>query len=225
MFSPGPALSRDWGKVMTVTGSANIRADRHSTAKITGKLEAGEKVKADFPRGGWYAVFRLDEKDRNEKKALGYVIAQLLTNSDRHSQPPAGRPEEKAQAVAVVPDGSDEGIILRNITFKLSPGGHEKVYIALNCQVTPKLSSIQDASPRVIADFKNVASVRPGLQNIPVDGSMIKRIRSFFDPATHILRVVLDLDATKNYMVDQAFYEAEKVFVLDLSEDVQTKNR
>ncbi len=208
---------------MTVTEATNIRADRRTTAKINGKLEAGKKVRADFSDGGWYAVFRLDEKERNEKKALGYVLAQRLKAVGQPSPPQPKKSEEKAAAVTEAPDKNNEEIILRNITFKLRPDGHEKVFIALNRQASPALSSVQDTSPRVIADFKNVASVKAGLQNIAVDGRLIKRIRSSFNPATRMLRIVLDLDASKNYVADQAFYQAENLYVLDLSEEVLKK--
>ena len=132
---------------------------------------------------------------------------------------------EKAAEASVGPDKNSNELILRNITFKLAPQGHEKVFIALSQEATPSLSSIQDKSPRVIVDYKNVASVKAGLQNIPVDGRFIQRIRSSFDPIAHNLRIVLDLDASKNYVVDRVFYKAENIYALDLSEDAQTKSR
>jgi cell division protein FtsN len=47
-------------------------------SKITGNLEPDQKIKADFLKDGWYAVFNLTETMRDEKRALGYVYASRL---------------------------------------------------------------------------------------------------------------------------------------------------
>lgn len=41
-------------------------------------LTKGERVKCDFLKNGWYAVFNLDEAVRDEKKAIGYANAKYL---------------------------------------------------------------------------------------------------------------------------------------------------
>lgn len=56
----------------------NIREARTTKSKIIAKLYKGEKVKVDFLRNNWYAIFEVGESERNENKALGYVYAPLL---------------------------------------------------------------------------------------------------------------------------------------------------
>lgn len=70
--------TQNWGAIMAVKDKTNIRADRSIDAKIVKKLLKGQKVKADFLKDDWYAVFNLNETLRDEKISLGYVYASLL---------------------------------------------------------------------------------------------------------------------------------------------------
>lgn len=73
-----PTAARDWGQLMVAPEKTNIRSDRSPRAKITGQLEAGERIRADFLKNGWYAVFDSKEKRRQERRARGYVYAPRL---------------------------------------------------------------------------------------------------------------------------------------------------
>lgn len=270
-FYPCSAFAGEWGIIMSAPSGANIMAARSSKAKIKARLKSGKKVKADFLKDGWYAVFRSNEKVRSKKKILGYVAAKSLKPAGGKlvpvaypvkdavaplprkavekpftpaplqaaagpSPPKAQSSEEKksadattqvqagtaggavAAATSSLNNGAD-GIILRDIRFTPGSGGHERVLIYFNRQALPVLSSIQNELPRVVADFENVVSVRPGFKNVPVGGSFIKRVRSSYNPKTRILRIVLDLDPSKNYLVNQVFSQKENIYVFDVSED------
>jgi hypothetical protein len=67
-----------WGVIRRVDTSVNLHAGRSKNSKIVGKLRKGDRVRADFLRKSWYAVFLEFEKVRDEKKALGYIYAPLL---------------------------------------------------------------------------------------------------------------------------------------------------
>lgn len=58
------AWAARWGKIMYPPLKANIRAMRTTNARLTGQLQAGERIRADFLKDSWYA--------------LGYVYAPLL---------------------------------------------------------------------------------------------------------------------------------------------------
>jgi hypothetical protein len=75
-------VSTGWGEIMTVSSNVNIRADRTTTSKVVGKLVAGQSVRADFYRQGWYAVFPGREAVREEGRAIGYVFGPLLEPAD-----------------------------------------------------------------------------------------------------------------------------------------------
>jgi len=72
------AISDDWGNIMYVDKRVNIRKERNTKSSIVGKLSPGEKVKADFLKNDWYAIFNPDETVRDEATALGYVYTYLL---------------------------------------------------------------------------------------------------------------------------------------------------
>ncbi|MFQ5539602.1 MAG: hypothetical protein ACE5FB_04325 [Candidatus Binatia bacterium] len=67
-----------WGVIRRVDTSVNIHAGRSKDTNIVGKLRKGDRIRADFLRKNWYAVFLEFEKVRDEKRAIGYVYAPLL---------------------------------------------------------------------------------------------------------------------------------------------------
>jgi succinoglycan biosynthesis transport protein ExoP len=69
----------DWGTILSAQSKTNIRKERSTNSKIVGSLEPGQKVKADFLKDDWYAVFNVTDSQRDEKKALGYVHAPRLS--------------------------------------------------------------------------------------------------------------------------------------------------
>ncbi len=80
--------SADWGKVLSAKSKTNIRKERSTNSKIVGSLEADQKIKADFLKDDWYAVFNATESQRDEKKALGYVHAPRLSPGTEKQPPP-----------------------------------------------------------------------------------------------------------------------------------------
>ena len=74
----GHQTAKDWGLILYVKDSTNIRADRSINSEVRGKLEPGQKVKADFLEDEWYVVFKVKETKRDIKRALGYVYSPRL---------------------------------------------------------------------------------------------------------------------------------------------------
>jgi len=71
-------IAQDWGMIRYAQSRVNIREKRSTKSSIVGQLKSGEKIKADFLKENWYAVFDLDERNRDELKAIGFVYAPLL---------------------------------------------------------------------------------------------------------------------------------------------------
>jgi hypothetical protein len=199
---PTPGDAQSWGTVMSVLGKTNIRANRSMKSRITGELKAGEKIRADFLKNDWYAVFNLNEKYREETKALGYVHALNLS-------PP------------VSPLAGAEAILIKDMTFKKEKDGHEKFLIEFNRFNEPKIFSMDGKKPRIVIDIHNISSVRSGLSRIDVKGTLVKQIRTALDRKTNSMRIVIDVEANRNYEVDQTFYKAENLFVVDISEETK----
>ena len=152
-------------------------------------------------------------------------VAPVENAPAQKPEPGGAKAADTPAPAAPSPDESGEGLVLRDISFKLDQGRHEKVFITLSRQATPVLSSIQNEMPRIVADFKDVSSVRPGLQNIEVNGVFIKRIRSSYNAATRTARVVVDLDIAKNYFVNPVYSQKENIFAFDIAEDTENPSR
>lgn len=72
------SFAQDWGVIRYAKTKANIRANRSTNSQVVGQLKFGQKVKADFLKNNWYAVFNQHETIRDENKAIGYIYAPLL---------------------------------------------------------------------------------------------------------------------------------------------------
>jgi lipopolysaccharide export system protein LptA len=65
-------------EIKAAAKAVTLRTGRALNAPAAGTLAPGERVQAAFLRDGWYAVFRLSEKNLEESKALGFVHASEL---------------------------------------------------------------------------------------------------------------------------------------------------
>lgn len=206
---------------MSAPEKTNIRAARSIHAKITGQLQAGDRVRADFLKDGWYAVFALNESKRVESRTRGYVYALRLTAAP---VPAASKTTNRETEILSQETGTaaasqkEPPLEVKNIAVKFGPAGHEKVFIDFNRDVAPELFSIEGKEPRIVIDIKNVSSVRKGLTKINANGKLIRQIRSNLNHASGQLRIVVDLSPSVSYEVEPAFYRAEKIYMLDISE-------
>lgn len=203
--SSSGVLGEEWGQIMVAREKTNIRAKRTVDSKLKGFLHAGQKIKADYLKDNWYAVFKLREEKHSEHAALGYVYSPRL------------KAMETIEKAANAGNGKLEVKVIR---FAPDTDEHEKIIIELNRFTAPHLTAIKGKNPRLVIDFENVASASKDFSKIiQADGKLIQRIRSSQDRQKHTFRVVLDLRTGRDYTVTQKFYEAEKLYTLDLSED------
>jgi lipopolysaccharide export system protein LptA len=73
-----PGMAQGWGEVRIAEQVVNVRQSRSAQAPLVRSLQPGDKIKVDFIRGGWGALFDLNETDRDETKAIGYADIRLL---------------------------------------------------------------------------------------------------------------------------------------------------
>ena len=215
LLIPAHTMAQDWGTILSARSKTSIRAQRSLSSEIRGVLKAGDKVKADFLKNDWYAVFRPDEKIRDEARALGYVRSPRLTA-------PAA-PEKKAESVAgtnllPVGDPSASTVVVKNITFKREASGREKVLIEFNRFNAPRIFGIAGANPRVVIDVANVSSAGRGLTRIRAGGKLVRQIRTALDRTTSAMRIVIDVEPNLGYDVDQTYYKAENIYAVEISE-------
>ncbi len=92
-----------WGTVLTVQRKINLRQGRTTGSKYIRTLKPGEKVRIDFLKNGWYAVFFANEPVRNENRAVGYALQSLLEGEAKAAPTAALTSPSQPTPVAVVP--------------------------------------------------------------------------------------------------------------------------
>lgn len=78
MLLSGPAQAQEWGEIREATQNLNVRQKRSPKADHVVTLAKGQRVKVDFLKDGWFAVFNLNESERDESRAVGYSNANYL---------------------------------------------------------------------------------------------------------------------------------------------------
>jgi hypothetical protein len=216
---PAPA----WGTIMYPVRTINIRAKRSTASKLKGQLKTGQPVKADFLQDGWYAVFPVTRKERNEKMALGYVRAPLLKR--RPDAPGAKAAGEKSPAAPLPRNGEGENlpVEVKNITFKVSGDGKELLFVEFDRFYTPAISGIEGNEPRIILEIRDASPLRQDRTAIDTGGNFIRQIRCSRDAGTRAALIVLEMAPGKSYFASQAFYQKGNVYSLEISEQTEIR--
>jgi len=102
--------------------------------------------------------------------------------------------------------------IVKSIKFQIKKDS-EKVFIELNRFLIPIILTLEGDKPRIVVDIMNV-SFWDGQTKIPVNGKLIRRIRTYLHHDIGKLRIVLDLNPADDYMIDQTFYKAENIYCI-----------
>jgi ketosteroid isomerase-like protein len=105
-------------------------------------------------------------------------------------------------------------IVVKSIKFNIE-NDREKVFVALNSYSIPKVMTLNGGRPRVVVDVKNVFSWK-GLSTIPVNGKLIKQIRTHFHHDAKKLRIVLDLTRPEDNIINKSFNKAENIFCVEV---------
>jgi hypothetical protein len=99
---PAKPASGDWGKVVTLQRDVGLWSGRTSGSNKVRTLKTGERVRVDFLKSGWYAVFEENEVLRSENRALGYALRALMDGDGQE-----GGEAEAAQPAGPVVVGDD----------------------------------------------------------------------------------------------------------------------
>jgi hypothetical protein len=118
--------------------------------------------------------------------------------------------------IATAEDQAAVPLKIKNIKFKLKDNGNEAIYIYSNRDFTPSVFALNDG--RLIIDIKNLPAYKKGPSKIVVNGRFIRQIRTCFHDKSKTLRVVLDHNTSKNYIVNQIFFDIEKIYVIEVEE-------
>ncbi|QJB57652.1 LptA/OstA family protein [Pseudodesulfovibrio sp. zrk46] len=96
LLASGSACAEDWGEIREATQNLNVRDQRTPKGEHVVTLARGQRVKVDFLRNGWFAVFNLNEASRDEKRAIGYANSKFLA---KVAQQPSKKTADETTAV------------------------------------------------------------------------------------------------------------------------------
>lgn len=106
------------------------------------------------------------------------------------------------------------GVIIKSIKF-VPKKDHENVFIASNKYFVPKILTLEGDKPKIVIDIKPVSSWR-GPYRTPVKGNIVRQIRTYLHPDTKKLRIVLDLNPSKNYFINRIYYEKKNIYCIEV---------
>ena len=109
---------------------------------------------------------------------------------------------------------SKNSIIIKSIKFEPKKE-IEKVFIASNTFFVPKIMTFEGDKPRIVIDIKPVSSWN-GRYRTPVKGNLIRQIRTHLYPGIKKLRIVLDLNPSENYFINQIYYEKKYTYCIEV---------
>jgi AMIN domain len=111
-------------------------------------------------------------------------------------------------------------LTVKKIAFSREKGGGEKIALFCNQSCTPELFSLEEENPRVVMDMKGVSLIQTKARNVNTGGTLVKRVRSYLDKRTKILRVVLDMEPSKYYTVRPMQDPSGKTYTLTIHEAI-----
>jgi tetratricopeptide (TPR) repeat protein len=118
-----------------------------------------------------------------------------------------------------------QSLTVKEIDFKAFKDGREKVAVLCMQACVPALSAMEGKKPRIVMDFTGVSFINPKYRKVPVAGKHLKRIRSYLDNDSKTLRVSLDMDPSKHYVVRPKQDPKNNTYSLYISEKRRIKGK
>lgn len=156
-FLTVPVCAEEWGEIRETTLNLNVREKRNPKSEHVVTLAKGQRVKVDFLKDNWFAVFNLNETVRDESRAIGYANNKYLkVVKVENSQPVSPVP-----APVVVPEDvkSGEGEIKATVATTPPP---DPIKVGIDPSRIPvKITSdrmIYDENGKVVSFVGNVVA-------------------------------------------------------------------
>jgi ketosteroid isomerase-like protein len=124
--------------------------------------------------------------------------------------PPADNSGQDHESKTILPNS----IIIKSIKFEAKKD-RENVFIASNTFFVPEILTLEGDRPKIVIDIKPV-SFWKGRYRTPVNGNLIRQIRTHLQPDTQKLRIVLDLNPSENYFINQVYYEKKHIYCIEI---------
>ncbi len=114
---------------------------------------------------------------------------------------------------------SQDGVfksIGKKIELQIGEKGIDRLYVDLNHYTTPVILVLGGTAPKVAIHIMNV-SFWDGRTEIPINGKIIKQVRSKLHYNSGTLRILLDLDPDINYAI-KSYLESKRTYCVEISE-------
>ncbi len=133
------------------------------------------------------------------------------------------KPAKKALPANAVEDppakSAQDGVfktIGKKIELQIGEKGIDRLYVDLNHYTTPVVLVLGGAAPKVAIHIMDV-SFWDGRTEIPINGKIIKQVRSKLHYNSGTLRILLDLDPDINYAI-KSYLESKRTYCVEISE-------
>ena len=191
------------------TGRTRISHDRQARQKT---LPAKKAVPADAVKDRTAGTRTPSHAiKRGADRLTGIEKAKPVTGIGR---PPSYERAKSAQSKAFKTIG-------KKIELEIGEKGVDRLYIDMNHYTTPVVLILGGAAPKVAVHIMDV-SVWDGLAEIPINGKIIKQIRSKLHYNSGTLRILLDLDPDINYSI-KSYLESKRIYCVEVSENIPGK--
>lgn len=139
----GTVCAQGWGEIREATLNLNVREKRTPRSEHVVTLAKGQRVKVDFLKDGWVAVFNLNESKRDESRAIGYANTKYLKVVEvEQSAPVKPAPVKEPENIK-----SGEGEIKATVATKPPPD-------PIEVGIDPSRIPVKITSDRMVYDEK-----------------------------------------------------------------------
>jgi len=171
-------------KAVVKVESGRVREEPTTKSAVKFKLKKGDIISVQEIKDKWYYIKLADGK-------TGWAYQGLLSKN---------LPKR-----------------IEGIRVEGSSDGDEKVIFTLNGFFPPKTFAYDDENnaPKVVCDFSQTVLADGIDKSIPVGGKLVKKLRiGFHNSPEPKVRIVVDLDPTRKYGVEQVFYKKTNLYIL-----------
>jgi ketosteroid isomerase-like protein len=181
---------------------------RYQDPKIS---DVGEKTLTMIQSGGKWKIVSEEWKPLKEHTRITREVAPPSTPRTLESPPsPVGDAKQNQKGKAL----SQSRIIVKSIKFEPQKN-RERLFIATNNYFVPKIFTLEGDHPKIVVDIKPVSSWS-GPYRTPANGNLIRQIRTSLHADSETLRIVLDLNPSENYYINQIYYEKKNIYCIEI---------
>jgi hypothetical protein len=181
---------------------------RYQDSKIS---DVGEKTLTMIYTGGkWEIMSETWEPLKTHTRFTGEPASASEPKITNPLPPPVEDAKQHQTGTAL----SQKNIIVKSIKFEPQKK-LEKLFIASNKYFVPKILTSEGDHPKIVIDIKPVFSWN-GPYKTPTNGTLVRQIRTFLHPGSDTLRIVLDLNPSENYHIDQIYYEKRNIYCIEI---------